>query len=76
VHWEFLLLDDVSADFFITPIVAVDREYPSPAYYSGADIVTLGVSSGNFDIPVARLNGPGPVAAKSSVFGSVKALYR
>jgi len=42
---------------------------------SGAEVV-LSPSSGDWDLPVAVINGPAPVATQGATWGAVKSLFR
>lgn len=74
--WQFMLLTDFGIEFHLEPIPAGDYGGISPAYFSGGEEIPLGVSSGSYLLPVAVVNGEGPVALQEASFGAVKALYR
>jgi FlgD Ig-like domain len=57
VTWEFILTDDFPMDIFLGPAVNESIVDGLPAYASGDSLVPLGLSSGNVNVPVAKING-------------------
>jgi hypothetical protein len=76
VDWTFMLLAAQTVEIFLGPSPTPSIPNGLPAYEAGGFIKSLGLSTGGVDIPVARVNGMGPVAIENESFGNVKALFR
>lgn len=57
VTWEFVLTDHFQMDIYLGASSAQSIEDDLPAYAAGDSIVPLGPTSGDFNIPVATING-------------------
>jgi hypothetical protein len=76
VTWQFMLLVPMSVDIFLGPSSVESIDDGLPAYEIGGSILPLGLSTGGTSVPVAVVNGIGPVAVEEASFGSVKSLFR
>jgi hypothetical protein len=74
--FHYLLLEIFPVEFYLTPADYVP--YPGLGYEgAGGQWVSLGLSTGSPDLPVAQLNGDcSVVAAEAATFGRMKAMYR
>jgi hypothetical protein len=77
VSMQYMLLAPVSLDFYLGPYPVQSIEDGLPAYL-GADheIISLGVSSGDPDLPVASVNGCNAIPVESRSLGDIKANFR
>lgn len=74
---QFMLLAPITLDFHLGPYPVPTFDNGLPAYQgANGEIIPLGVSSGDPDLPVASVNGCNAVPVESADFGMVKALYR
>ena len=78
ITWTFLVVDVFPVEFYLGPMESDVQGSGAPWYVGdNHEIVTLGVSSGSYGLPVAELNGEcGVVGVQTSTFGRVKCLYR
>lgn len=74
---QYMLLAPMTLDFHLGPFPAPTFDNGLPAYKgAGDEIIPLGVSSGDPDLPVASVNGCNAVPVENANFGEVKALFR
>lgn len=79
---QYFLLADMTVEFRLGPTYAYDNAgsiVETPPHYAGPDgeIISLGISSGSPDLPVAQVNGECQVVpVENATFGRVKGLYR
>jgi len=64
--WQFVVVDDFPMEFFLGPAATQSLGFDLPAYAGDSTTLSLGLSSGSVNIPVATVNG-----APSSVPGSI-----
>ncbi len=76
VTWQFMLLSPMTVEIFLGPSNVQSIDDGLPAYEIGGVILPLGLSTGGANVPVAVINGLGPVAVEEASFGSVKSLFR
>lgn len=76
VAWQMMLIAPMQVEVFLGPSNSPSVDNGLPALEIGGSIVSLGLSTGGAEIPVARVNGAGPIAEEFSSFGGVKALFR
>lgn len=63
--------------FYDSPIqLYVTYGWEFGGYGTGLDGAYFQPSSGSWDLPVAVINGQGPVAGESQTWGQIKATYR
>ena len=62
---------------YLGPIATPSLPFGLPVWEDNGALVSLGLSTGGVDIPVATINnGDGPVAIEETSFGSLKSLFR
>ncbi|MEN8007524.1 MAG: hypothetical protein ABFS42_10940 [Candidatus Krumholzibacteriota bacterium] len=78
VHWLFLTFEPITIEFYLGPPSHPSIPGGLPAILNEDYVImSVGVSSGNVNLPVAEVNtGHQPVAVKSAAWGGVKSLYR
>jgi hypothetical protein len=78
VQLQYMLLDNISIEFFLGPHPVETIEDGLPAYADGNDVVLpLHVSSGDPNLPVAAVNGQcNVVPVETKTFSGLKCLYR
>jgi hypothetical protein len=76
VTWQFMILTPMTVELFLGPSQVESISDGLPAYEYGGQIKSLGLSTGGPGVPVAVVNGTGPVANEEASFGSVKSLFR
>ena len=78
VQLQYMLLADMAVKFYIRPHPVETIEDGLPAYEDeGGVVLTLGVSSGDPNLPVAAVNGECDVIpVESKTFSGLKCLYR
>ena len=77
VSIQYMMIATMTVDFHLGPMSAPSIPNGPPAYLgAGDEIIPLGVSSGDPDLPVATVNGCSIIAVENVDFGSIKCLYR
>jgi hypothetical protein len=77
IHWGYLVRGVEALDIFIGPSEPSSVPNGLPVIQeAGGALMSVGLSTGGPDIPVARVNGTGPVAVENATWGGVKSLYR
>ncbi len=71
-----MLLSPMTVEIFLGPSNVQSIDDGLPAYEIGGSILPLGLSTSGANVPVAVVNGAGPVAVEEASFGSVKSLFR
>lgn len=78
--WQFILLEYFPVDLFLEAGVNSEHGYGFPSYNVGDEIYGLDISGAcGFEadwIPSAYINSWCPLPVESTLFGSVKSLYR
>jgi hypothetical protein len=69
--WQYLFLSPMSVQFRLGP-----SSHGNMLYQSDGELIPMHPVSGDPDLPLAFATVTDPVAAESSTFGALKALYR
>ncbi len=66
ITWQFMLLSPMTVEIFLGPSNVQSIDDGLPAYEIGGSILPLGLSTGGANVPVAVVNGAGPVAVEEA----------